>query len=97
MISRTLTKIPNTIILHICIILFYNCTLVISRTACIITLHCRAFPYCFSRYETYTMDANNHGDRYTDYTGYSVTSDKPISVSAGHGYVLVTRIILLYM
>ena len=43
-----------------------------------------------SRYQTYTVDAAEDGDRYTDYTGYSVTSDKPISVSAGHGFVRVT-------
>ena len=45
--------------------------------------------YYYHRYETYTVDATDYGDRYTDYTGYSVTSDKPISVSAGHGNVMV--------
>ena len=37
------------------------------------------------------MDAYDNGTSSTDYTGYSITSNKPVSVSAGHGYVMVRK------
>ena len=42
------------------------------------------------RFQTYTVDAYDEGTELTDYTGFSVVSDKPISVSAGHGNVMVS-------